>query len=250
MAEAEAIPSRAATRDQAAPPSATIWAVLRVGVAVLGAAAVIAHFDSSVSAAVELKRDIGTTIGNFFSYFTILSNSAAAVFLIWAGLRHLLQGRRIREDPPALAIGLACVTSCTLITGAVYNTLLRHLPLPQGTEPPDWSNEVLHLVVPLFLFADLLLGPRRRALPWRSLWVVVGFPLVWAIYTMVRGPLVTNPESGAPYWYPYPFLDPHDPGLAPIAGYPGVMIHVIGIAVAMIAVSALVIWWGRRAPGL
>lgn len=69
----------------------------------LGAAAVIAHFDSSVSAAVELKRDIGTTIGNFFSYFTILSNSAAAVFLIWAGLRHLLQaggsGRTRRPWP-------------------------------------------------------------------------------------------------------------------------------------------------------
>ncbi|WP_460689677.1 Pr6Pr family membrane protein [Nesterenkonia suensis] len=232
------------------PPSLILWSALRVLVGVLAATAVIAQFVAAWYGALEHGRPLGATVGNFFSYFTILSNSAAAVFLSWAGLRPLIRRRGSQVDPPALSLGLACITSCVLITGAVYNTLLRHLPLPPGSDPPPWSNEVLHLVVPLFVFADLLVGPRRRALPWRSLWVMVAFPLLWAIYTMVRGPLVTDPATGAPFWYPYPFMDPGSPDLAPVAGYPGVILHLAGIAVAMIAVSAVVVWCGRRGPGL
>ncbi|MGQ7786809.1 Pr6Pr family membrane protein [Nesterenkonia sp. K-15-9-6] len=258
MAEAETMTQRGDPRAPTAsriplrrlPTSMILWSAMRVLVAVLATAAVVAQFVAALDGALTHDRALGATVGNFFSYFTILSNSAAAVFLAWAGLRPLIRRRGSLVDPPALSLGLACVTSCVLITGAVYNTLLRHLPLPPGSEPPPWSNEVLHLVVPLFVFADLLLGPRRRALPWRALWVMVAFPLLWAIYTMVRGPLVTDPATGAPFWYPYPFMDPGNPDLVPLAGYPGVILYLAGIAAAMIAVSAVVVWCGRRGPGL
>lgn len=232
------------------PTSLVLWSVMRVLVAVLTSAAVIAQFIAAWYGALEHGRPLGPTVGNFFSYFTVLSNSAAAVLLTWAGLRPLIRRRGSLLDPPSLSVGLACVTSCVLITGAVYNTLLRHLPLPPGSEPPAWSNEVLHLVVPLFVFADLLLGPRRRALPWRSLWVIVAFPLAWAVYTMIRGPLVTDPATGADSWYPYPFMDPGNPELAPLTGYPGVILYLAGIAAAMLVVSALVVRCGRRGTGL
>jgi hypothetical protein len=57
----------------------------------------------------------------------------------------------------------------------------------------------------------------------------------------VRGPLVTNPNTGAPYWYPYPFLDPH----AQASGYAGVALWVAIISAAFIVVGVLVVWVGR-----
>ncbi len=58
----------------------------------------------------------------------------------------------------------------------------------------------------------------------------------------MRGPLVTNPINGDPFWYPYPFLNPNNFD----NGYLGVTAYVVGIAVAILAVGLLVVWVGRR----
>ena len=222
---------------------ATTWTLLRLAMAAVTIAAIAAQLTKSIGTAIELGRDVTTTIANFFSFFTILSNAAAAVALAWIALWYLFTGRRRDTDaePHGLAVALACVSTYMIITGIVYNTLLRGIELPQGSAPIPWSNEVLHLIGPIFLLLDVFLGPLRRALPWRSLWAVVAFPIVWVIYTMIRGPLVTNPVSGDPFWYPYPFLNPNNPG-----GWLSVVFYVIGIAAAIVAVGALVVWWGRR----
>ncbi|MFB7891888.1 Pr6Pr family membrane protein [Microbacterium sp. NPDC056044] len=226
---------------------ATTWTVLRLAMAAVTVAAIVAQLTKSVGTAIELGRDVTTTIANFFSFFTILSNASAAIVLAWIALWYLFRGRRRETDaePRGLAVALACVSTYMIITGIVYNTLLRNIELPQGSEPIPWSNEVLHLIGPIFLLLDVLLGPLRRALPWRSLWAVVAFPIVWVVYTMIRGALVTNPVSGDPFWYPYPFLNPNNPG-----GWPSVVIYVIGIALAIVAVGAFVVWCGRRRGAL
>ncbi len=84
-----------------------------------------------------------------------------------------------------------------IVTGIVYNTLLRNVELPQGVTVP-WSNEVLHVVIPLFLLADVLLAPRRRALGWSTIAVTAIFPLVWAVYTLIRANLIIAPATGQP----------------------------------------------------
>ena len=218
-----------------------MWTVLRLAMAAVMVAAISAQLAKSIGTATELGRDVTTTIANFFSFYTILSNALAAIVLIWAALWYFARGRRALAEPPALALALASVSTYMIITGIVYNALLRFITLPQGSAPIPWSNEVLHLVGPLFLLADIFFGPLRRALPWRSLWAVVAFPILWVAYTMVRGPLITNPVSRDPFWYPYPFLNPNNPG-----GWPSVIVYVIGIAVAIVAVGAFVVWWGRR----
>jgi hypothetical protein len=220
---------------------ATVWTVLRLAMAAVTVTAITAQLSKSVGTATDLGRDVTTTIANFFSFFTILSNALAAVVLIWAAVWYFARGRRAIAEPPALAVALACVSTYMIITGIVYNTLLRSITLPQGSEPIPWSNEVLHLIGPLFLLADVFVGPLRRALPWRSLWAVVAFPILWVAYTLIRGPLITNPVSSDPFWYPYPFLNPNNPG-----GWPSVLVYVICIAVAIVAVGAFVVWWGRR----
>lgn len=213
--------------------------------AALIAAAVVAQLVRSVSSAIDAGRHVPTIIANFFSFFTILSNVSAAVVLATAALWFFTRGRGKDAEPTGIAVALTCVTTFMVITGIVYNTLLRGVDLEPGSIVP-WSNEVLHLVGPLFLLADLFVGPLRRALPWRAVWAIVAFPIVWVVYTMIRAPFITNPGTGDPFWYPYPFLNPNNANLEPISGYPGVILYVIGISVAMLAVGALVVWWGRR----
>ncbi|MBD3941167.1 Pr6Pr family membrane protein [Microbacterium sp. NEAU-LLC] len=208
--------------------------------AALTVAAIVAQLVRSVSSAIDAGRDVATIVSNFFSFFTILSNTAAAVVLLWTALWFWTRGREADAEPRGLATALAAVTTYMVITGIVYNLLLRGVALEPGAVV-GWSNEVLHLVGPLFLLADLFVGPRRRALPWRSLWWIVAFPLVWVAYTMVRGPLITNPGTGDPFWYPYPFLNPNNDG-----GWTSVILYVIGIAIAILAVASFVLWWGRR----
>ena len=136
----------------------------RAAMALAILAAVIGQLARSVATAAELGRDVGVTIANFFSFFTVLSNTAAAVVLLWAAIRFWASGRRADAEPAGLATALACVSTYMIITGVVYNLLLRGITLPQGSEPIPWSNEILHLVGPLFLLADVLLAPLRRAL--------------------------------------------------------------------------------------
>ncbi|MDO8383345.1 MAG: Pr6Pr family membrane protein [Microbacterium sp.] len=225
------------------PAWADFWAVVRILTAVAGVAAIIAQLVRTVSNAEAAGQPVGTVVVNFLSFFTIQSNVAAAVTLTIGALLFWTQGRRTGVEPRWFAILLVCVTTYMVITGIVYNLLLRGIQLPQG-ETVAWSNEVMHVVIPIVLLLDLFLAHRRRALPWRAVWIIVIYPIVWVIYTLVRGPLVTSPGNGEPYWYPYPFLNPNNPALQP-PGYAGVAVYVVVIAVGIIVVGALAVAVGR-----
>jgi hypothetical protein len=224
------------------------YAVVRLLGALLGLAAIIAQLMQTVGNAIRSETayggDVPTVVANFLSFFTIQSNILAVVTLTLGAVWAWTRGRDAEAEPRWFAVLLACVTTYMIVTGIVYNLLLRGVELPQGTTVP-WSNEVLHVVIPVFLLLDLIVAPKRRALPWASVGVIVVYPIVWVIYTLARGPLITAPATGAAYWYPYPFLDPNNLNLAP-SGYAGVAVYVVGIAVAIVAVGFLVVWVGRR----
>lgn len=215
----------------------------RLGAATLALAAIVAQLAQTLSNAITADTPWGshlpTVIVNFFSFFTVLSNLIAAVVLIIAAV-WALRNRSAVTEPHWLATLLMCASTYMIVTGIVYNTLLRGYVLPQGTTVP-WSNEVLHLVFPLFLLADVFLAPRRRPLPWSAVGVAAIFPVVWAAYTLLRANAVIAPASGEAWWYPYPFLNPHVQG-----GYGGVIAYIIGIAAVIVGVAALVVWAGRR----
>ncbi|WP_191966685.1 Pr6Pr family membrane protein [Microbacterium testaceum] len=213
------------------------WNAARVAIAVLILVAVGAQFSSSVAEAVARDRDVATVTANFFSFFTILSNVSSAVVLVLLGVRFFARGRRLEGDPPSLATALAFVSTYMIVTGVVYNLLLRGIPLQPETVP--WSNEVMHIWGPLFLLLDVLLGPTRRRLPWSAAFAAAIFPVVWIVYTLLRAPLITNPTTGAPFWYPYPFLDPNT------GGWGSVAVYIVVIAVAIIALAVGVVAIGR-----
>ena len=217
----------------------------RLAGAALVAAAIIGQYIHSVLwRAQQGVPENGVPAVNFFSFFTIDSNIlTVVVFLLGAVL--LLRGSAV--DPRWFAVLRACVTAYMATTGIVYNTLLRGVELPQGGTL-EWSNEVLHVVGPILVVLDWLFAPGRRRLEWTTIWAVVAFPIVWAVYTMVRGPFVLDPTSQAldpAYvigWYPYPFLNP----LTAPLGYVSVAFYVVLIAAIIGGVGAAIIWVSRR----
>ncbi len=162
-------------------------------------------------------------VSNYFSYFTNLSNIAAALVLL-AGA--LVLPRRPWFDTVRGAASFSMV-----VTGLIYAVLLSGLSL--GVTAP-WINDVLHRIVPVVLLVDWLVVRRNRpgASPWVALWWLV-VPVAYLGYTLVRGPLAAD-------WYPYPFLDPTRSG-----GYPRVGLTCVVLAVGMAAL-ALALAWGAR----
>lgn len=193
------------------------YGAIRIVAAVGIAIAVIAQLSFSLSFG---PADVGFFLTNFFSFFTVLSNCVAVLTLL-LGAWYCF---RVRVDPPWFNLAHTSVATYMVTTGIVYNLLLRDISLDQGTTL-GWSNEILHVWAPLYLLLDWLFAAGRTALPWRRLWIVAVFPILWAIYTMIRG--------AATGWYPYPFLDPSQPG-----GYRGVVFYVLLIAVVILAVGA------------
>jgi len=215
------------------------FAIIRVVVAVAIIAAVVGQLTLSIGYwTAHGVTDIGLSIVNFFSFFTILSNVLSVVALL-VGASLLVT--RTGLDPHAYTVFRGCVATYMIITGIVYNLLLRGIELPQGTTL-EWANEVFHVAAPIWLLLDWLLAPGRGRLEWSRIVTILVFPLVWIAYTLIRGPYIHNELTGQPYWYPYPFLNPNLPG----ASYWTVAGYSVAIAMAMAVVGLGVILVSRR----
>ncbi|MFC8681807.1 Pr6Pr family membrane protein [Microbacterium ureisolvens] len=211
-----------------------------------GFSGVVAGFIVNVDRAARQGQGLGDVLANYFSLFTIVSTMLAIVALSVAASWAMRNPGTSRE-PLGIALAIAAVTGPILLLGLVYNLLLRGLPSAvalgdtAGIAMLDkYAAEVLHVVLPIYFMLDLLLASRRRALPWWSLGVLVGYPLAWTTYTMVRGERVGNPDGTTPWWYPYPFLDPHGAG-----GYPSAFLYIGAILVGFLAIGTMIILIGR-----
>ena len=218
-----------------------LFVVLRVAVAVAIVVAVVAQ----LSASLGFWRGSGITdpttqVVNFFSFFTVESNIASAVVL---AVGAVLLVARPGPDSSGFTLVRASVVTYMVVTGIVYNLLLRGIELPQGSTV-GWSNEILHVVAPVYLLLDWLFAPGRVPLAARSISPVLVFPVVWVVYTLVRGPIVVDAVYGNDFWYPYPFLNPVDSA----NGYLSVMFYVVLIAAVIGLVAAGVLWISRRRP--
>jgi hypothetical protein len=164
----------------------------------------------------------GWSTANYFSYFTILSNLfAVGVFLVGA-LRPVAR----RSAGFELLRG-ACVMYM-LTTGIVYAVLLS------GERASiAWVNDVVHRAMPIALALDWLIDPPRWALPVRRVLLWMAFPLLYVIYTLIRGSIVN--------WYPYFFVNPHHHG-----GYLRVAAACVAIGIGQIALALLIAWIGSR----
>jgi len=215
------------------------FAIGRAVIAVAITAAIVGQLNTSLAFwPANGVTNIPLSITNFFSFFTIQSNVATVVV---TGIGAYLLATNRLPNPQAFNTVFGAVATYMIVTGIVYNLLLRGIPLPQG-QTLGWSNEILHVVAPLWMLIDWLFAPGRVEVPWKKLWLMLIFPIVWAVYTLIRGPFTPNEVTGDSYWYPYPFLNPN----LSENGYLSVAFYVILIAAIIGGVAAGVIWWSRR----
>ena len=213
--------------------------VLRFAIAIAVIAAVVGQLVVSITFwQANGVEHLGISVWNFFSFFTIQSNLLTVVVFAVGAVMLL---RSSESESVRWTTFRACVATYMIVTGIVYNLLLRGIELPQGSTLP-WSNEILHLVAPIAVLLDWIIAPGRRRLSFSRIGIVVIFPIVWIVSTLVRGPFIPNEILGEPYWYPYPFLNPNLPGASywTVAGYSA------AIAVTIIGVGLLVILLSRR----
>lgn len=150
------------------------------------------------------------SVANYFSYFTILSNIAAAALLGYQAVRG--------ATAPALYRG--AITLYMTITGIVDNVLLMGVDVLT----PPWVDLIVHITGPIVVLVDWITDPPGEEIrPSMVLsWLV--FPLIYITYTLTRGQMIG--------WYPYPFLDP-----AEVGGYAGVLAYALAITAAFVLVG-------------
>jgi hypothetical protein len=162
-------------------------------------------------------------ITNFFSYFTILSNLLITVIFSWIAI-----------SPPGPSPGLQAATAAYItVVGVGYSLLLRSTWSPQGLQKllDSAHHDIMPVVYVLFW---LIFGRSLRRLPWNSAFTWLIAPLLYLVYTLVRGSLTG--------WYPYHFLDPR------IAGWPHVFIVIAGFLIAFLALGLAAVSLSRPEP--
>ncbi|WP_373459242.1 Pr6Pr family membrane protein [Pseudomonas fluorescens] len=177
----------------------------------------------------ELGASLLGGLVNFFSFFTVLTNTLVAVVLTWELTPRQSPARRWFLLPgvrSGIAVSIALVS-------LAYNLLLRHLWQPEGWQ--FVADELLHDVMPLlyivYWWRYVPKGTLR--LGHIGLWVI--YPLVYFAYLLLRGDLLAA--------YPYPFIDVAN------LGYPQVFINAGGILAGFVGIALAVVgvdrWLGR-----
>ncbi|MGW5438050.1 Pr6Pr family membrane protein [Nocardia asteroides] len=170
------------------------------------------------------------SLTNYLSYFTIESNVLGVAVLLVGGLA-APQSHRWQVIRGA-------VTLYMLITMVVYAVLLANIDVMLTDK---WINDVMHRYLPLVLVLDwaLVAMPRRLRVTPELIGQWLIFPLIYGIYTLIRGPIVD--------WYPYPFIDPRGQGyLSMTLGLVVLTLVFAVLAVAMASLGDLPAWWRAR----
>ncbi len=196
----------------------TVLIVARLFFGILTLAAIITQLT------IQIRN--GFSVVNFFSYFTNLSNIFAPIVLIIAAL-YLIQRRE-----PTVADDIVRGTSvvCMALVGIVFAILLRDEDL--GSLLP-WVNTVLHYVMPIVVVADWLYQPPKSKLLISQIWVWLIFPLLYLIYSLIRGSLVG--------FYAYPFINP-----GKVGGYGIVALYCVVILLVFLLTSWILMMLGNR----
>ena len=145
---------------------------------------------------------------NFFSYFTIETNILVVIMLLMSAVA-IAAGKNGKLD-----LFRSATTVYILVVGIGFSALLSGLEGVKLTAVP-WDNVVLHYIIPVAVFADFMTDRPRRKLPFKKALLWLLFPIVYAIYALVRG--------GLTGWYPYPFLNPD------VSGARSVVTTIVGL---------------------
>lgn len=158
--------------------------IARILFGVLGLSSVVIEI-------IVLQSENLLNLANFFSFFTIISNTLAAVYLIYFGITN--------NQSRTSQILRGALTLYMLMTGIIFAVMLSGLENIRLTAVP-WDNLVLHYIMPFVVVLDWILAPPKMVFTRKTVLVWLLFPILYVLYTLLRGSFVG--------WYPYPFLNP------------------------------------------
>lgn len=162
---------------------------------------------------------------NFFSFFTVLSNTLVAVVLTCAVTTRPSSGRAFFLQP-WVSSGIA---ASIVVVGVAYSLLLRHLWQPGGLQ---WlADELLHDVMPVVFLGYWWFCVPKGTLKLTHILVWAIYPVLYFAYVLFRGNMIGL--------YQYPFID-----IAAL-GYAQVFINALGILVGFVLVSLLLVGLNR-----
>ena len=158
---------------------------------------------------------------NFFSFFTVLTNTLAVVVLSYALVRRDSAAKRFFLAP-GISSGIAV---SIVVVGLAYSLLLRHLWQPEGFQ---WvADELLHDVMPVLFCIYWWRCVPKGSLRLKHIGAWVIYPLIYFGYVLLRGHLLGQ--------YQYPFID------VDTLGYPQVFVNAGGILAGFVAVALAVV---------
>jgi hypothetical protein len=164
-------------------------------------------------------------ISNLLSYFTIQSNLLVAI-----AMTMVLRGNTSAKGFKLLAFGAVVNIA---ITGIIYNLVLRSIWDPKGLQL--LADNLLHTITPVLYVVYWILQRNTGKLTFKMALIWLIYPLVYFIYTLVRGPLVN--------WYPYPFIDVRAIGMNEV------LMNAITIAVIFLVVGLIFVALSRALGG-
>ena len=158
---------------------------------------------------------------NFFSFFTVLTNTLVVVVLSYAVVHRDSAAKRFFLAP---RVSSAIAVSIVLVSLA-YNLLLRHLWQPEGFQ--FIADELLHDVMPLLFVVYWWRCVPKGTLQCKHIGLWVLYPLVYFAYVLLRGDLLGQ--------YQYPFFD------VGTLGYPQVFVNAGGILAGFVLIALAVV---------
>ena len=160
----------------------------------------------------------------YFSFFTILTNILVALALTFPWLAPQSRAGQFFDRPSVRTAILAYI----IIVAVIYHYLLAKLWNPQGWQL--LADTIEHVVTPALYVIDWVLFVPKGTVKWKSAVVWLGYPLVYAAYSLIHG-AVTG-------FYPYPFINVSNLGYYKVLINMAVLVLVfLGLGLALIGID-------------
>lgn len=167
---------------------------------------------------------IDTTI-RFFSFFTILTNSLAAIYFTHQTVLKDYNEKRFLNFPGSLT----AITIYIFVVGLVYQIILRKTYTPKGMDM--LVNELLHSLMPLLVLLFWYLYEEKAVIKWKSLFLWLIYPFIYIVFILIRGSFSN--------YYPYPFINVLNLGLR------AVLINSFLLMILFMVLSAILVGTGK-----
>lgn len=194
---------------------------------VIGISALLLNFSLSIPNSMETGRSLAMSVIRFFSFFTILTNSAL-VLVYAAALLPKVGWLSVFRTPLARTTAAACIT----LVGLFYYVILSGLWQPEGLSL--LADVALHYVTPTVYVLWFSLFHRTGTMNFSRIPLMLALPVIYLIYVMIRGAIIGE--------YPYPTFAAND------IGYGLVAINIGALVVFLSLLSAIAIGIERFKP--